>query len=332
MLTVDPEAVDRDRLTPAIGALRRGELVAFPTETVYGLGADALNAEAVGRIFEAKERPPGHPLIVHVADAAGARELAADWPPAAAKLAAAFWPGPLTVIVEKSDHVPSIVTGGLSTVGLRVPDHPVARALLERSGMAIAAPSANPHKRVSPTRAEHVRRGLGDRVAVIVDGGPTNLGIESTVVRVDGDRATILRPGMISRSEIAEVVGRVDAPAEAPRQPEEARPSPGRADKHSAPAGRVRLLERETIAERLVGKRPAGRLGLLTIGDLPDSTGGDRLARVEALPADPSGYGGQLYEALHRLDEAGCDEIWIEVPPGGEAWEAIRDRVRRAAG
>ena len=331
-MTVDPEAVDRDRLTPAIAALRGGELVAFPTETVYGLGADALNAEAVGRIFEAKERPPGHPLIVHVADTAGARELAADWPPAAAKLAEAFWPGPLTVIVEKSDRVPAIVTGGLSTVGLRVPDHPVARALLERSGMAIAAPSANPHKRVSPTRAKHVRRGLGDRVAVIVDGGPTNLGIESTVVRVDGDRVTLLRPGMISRSEIAEVVGRVDAPDEAPRKPEEARPSPGMADKHYAPAGRVRLLDRQVIAERLDAEHPAGRVGLLTVGDPPDATDGARLGRVEALPADPSGYGGQLYEALHRLDAVGCEEIWIESPPGGEAWEAIRDRLQRAAG
>jgi len=332
IVTVDPEQVDRDRLAPAIAALRRGKLVAFPTETVYGLGANALRAEAVGGIFEAKERPPGHPLIVHTAGPSDAEVLAADWPPSAVRLASAFWPGPLTIIVDKSDRVPDVVTGGLATVGLRVPDHPVASALLEAFGGAIAAPSANLHKRVSPTRAAHVRRGLGDRVAVIVDGGPTDLGIESTVVRVGEAGVTILRPGMIARSEIAEVVDLADADLQGPREAEAPRPSPGMADKHYAPAGRVRLLDRAPLRDRISRTNSPSRVGVLTAGAPPEEVGDRPFCRVEALPDEPEPYGEQLYAALHRLDTAGCDEIWIESPPATEAWEAIRDRLNRAAG
>lgn len=332
VIHVDPERVDRDRLAPAVDALHGGDLVAFPTETVYGLGADALNPQAVGRIFEAKERPSGHPLIVHAAGEGEARAMAADWPSAASRLASAFWPGPLTLIVEKSDRIPDVVTGGLATVGLRVPDHPVALALLELAERPIAAPSANIHTRVSPTRAEHVRRGLGGRVAVIVDGGATDLGIESTVVRVDDDGPTILRPGMIPRSEIAEVAGGATGSPEDSADAGAPRASPGMADKHYAPVGRTRLIDRTEMREQIASAASDEAIGVLTVGEPPEAVEAGPVARVEVLSDDPGAYGEQLYAALHRLEEAGCDEIWIEVPPADERWEAIRDRLGRATG
>ncbi len=322
---------DGDELRPAAEALRAGKLVAFPTETVYGLGADALNPDAVGRIFAAKERPPGHPLIVHVPDLETARELSAEWPEVATRLAEAFWPGPMTLIVPRGDRVPEAVTGGLATVGIRVPDHPVALALLDETRRPIAAPSANIHQRISPTCAEHVVDSLGDRVDVVVDGGPTDVGVESTVVRVGDDGVEILRPGMISREAIAEVVGKVVRGGEEPADARDPRPSPGMADKHYAPRGRVHLAGRERIADAVRRTETPGRTGVVAFGELPRRIDEERLCLAEVLPERPTACARQLYAVLHRLDAAGCDEIWFERPPATDDWEAIRDRIRRAA-
>ncbi|MBU6365517.1 MAG: threonylcarbamoyl-AMP synthase, partial [Gemmatimonadetes bacterium] len=197
-----PEAI-RD----AAAALRRGELVAFPTETVYGLGANALDPEAVARVYAAKGRPAWNPLIAHVADVAAARALARHWPPAAERLAAACWPGPLTLVLPKAAHVPDAVTAGRDAVGIRVPDHPVALALLHEAGVPVVAPSANRFTQVSPTTAGHVQEALGDRVAHILDGGPCQVGIESTVLDLTQDPPAILRPGMLDARQLAALLG-----------------------------------------------------------------------------------------------------------------------------
>jgi L-threonylcarbamoyladenylate synthase len=323
--------LDGDDLRPAAEALRAGRLVAFPTETVYGLGADALNPEAVRRIFSAKERPHGHPLIVHVPDVQEARQLAEKWPEVATRLAEAFWPGPMTLIVPREARVPEAVTGGLATVGIRVPDHPVALALLREARRPVAAPSANIHQRISPTRAEHVIEGLGDRVDVVVDGGPTEVGVESTVIRVGEQGVEILRPGMISREAIAKVVDDVVYGGEQPNDARESRPSPGMADKHYAPQGRVRLARRKKMAEVIRGEEAPERAGLVVFGELPERIDESDLCLVEVLPEEPAECARHLYAVLHRLDDAGCDEIWFEKPPASEDWEAIRDRIRRAA-
>lgn len=320
-----------DELRPAAEALRAGKLVAFPTETVYGLGADALNSEAVGRIFSAKERPPGHPLIVHVSDTGGARDLAEQWPEAAGRLAEVFWPGPMTLIVPRGDRVPEAVTGGLETVGIRVPDHTVALALLREACRPVAAPSANIHQRISPTCARHVVEGLGDRVDVVVDGGPTEVGVESTVVRVGGGGVEILRPGMISRESIADVVGDVGRGSDEPVDAREPRPSPGMADKHYTPRGRVRLAARKQLVEAIGRTDNPEGTGLVAFGELPGGIDRDRLCLAEVLPDRPAECARRLYAVLHRLDDAGCNEIWVERPPVSEDWEAIRDRLRRAA-
>ncbi|HEY0970121.1 MAG TPA: L-threonylcarbamoyladenylate synthase, partial [Gemmatimonadales bacterium] len=212
-IRVDPVSPGPQVLAHAASVLRRGGLVAFPTETVYGLGANALDSDAVARIYAAKGRPSFNPLIVHVADATAARTLATAWPEAAERLAAAFWPGPLTMVLPKQPRVTDLVTAGLPSVALRVPAHPVALALLRAAGIPIAAPSANRYTELSPTSAAHVERGLGDRVELILDAGPTRVGIESTVVDLTGERPVMLRPGIISADALAAVVGPLGAPA-----------------------------------------------------------------------------------------------------------------------
>ena len=300
-----------DLIQQAARLLREGRLVAFPTETVYGLGAHAMDAAAVRRIYEAKGRPSTSPLIVHVADVAAARELAAEWPAAAQKLAEAFWPGPLTIVVKKIAAVPDEVTAGLSTVGLRVPAHPVALALLRAAGIPVAAPSANRFTQLSPTRAEHVREGLGDAVDLILDGGQCEVGIESTVVSVVDGRLALLRPGMISRARLEQVVGPLsDAAATAEG---EAHAAPGMHRKHYSPRTPLRIGVPDTFDCAYLwhsSKRA--------------------VAHSRRLPANPDGYAAGLYEALHELDHAGAPFIYAEPPPGGAAWDAIVDRLTRA--
>jgi L-threonylcarbamoyladenylate synthase len=316
----------RSALREAADLLRSGRLVAFPTETVYGLGANALDERAVERIYAAKGRPAINPLIVHVLNTDAARALAAQWPPAADALAKAFWPGPLTLVVRKSDRIPAIVTAGQDTVGLRVPAHPVALALLEQAGIPIAAPSANRSTQLSPTAAEHVARGLGDDVDLIVDGGPTTVGIESTVVDVTGEVPRVLRPGMISRNAIVRVVG---AAADASRVQHEVLRSPGMLGRHYAPHARVRLFETSQREEAARFARGDVDLGL-RVGAVVFSPLSAGVEREHVMPSRADAYARDLYATMHALDEAGCDVLYIELPPNEPEWAAIIDRLERS--
>ncbi len=300
----------------AAALIRAGQLVAFPTETVYGLGANALDAAAVERIYAAKGRPASSPLIVHVGSIAMARELAREWPDEAALLAAHFWPGPLTLVVHKDDRVPDCVTAGLPTVGVRMPDHEIALALIRAADVPIAAPSANRFTGLSPTTAAHVRAAFGDGVAMVLDGGPARVGIESTVLSLAVPRAMLLRPGMISRARIEEIIGPVQSFQGAPG---EAHPSPGLHRKHYSPLTPLFLVDADEAL-------PPGRGALLRI------RGSEPAARVVRMPATPHEYAARLYDALHDLDQRGFDWIAVERPPVSPEWEAIMDRLARAAG
>jgi L-threonylcarbamoyladenylate synthase len=326
VIAIDPRHPDVGTLRSAAELLRAGKLVVFPTETVYGLGAHALDEAAVARIFEIKGRPSSNPLIVHVADAAAARALAADWTPLAEVLARSFWPGPLTLVVRKQDSVPLSVTGGQDTVGVRIPAHPVALALLREARLPVAAPSANLSTQVSPTTAQHVRRGLGDRVDLILDAGPTSVGIESTVVDVTGDVPRVLRPGMISMDDVARVAGRAVRAAAS----REALRSPGMMERHYAPRARVQLFETTARDAALVDARVAveqgRRVAAMTFEPVPLT-----LAAEYTMPRDPAAYAASLYATLHALDDARCDLILVERPPNEVAWQAIIDRLERAS-
>ena len=311
------------KIEEAAALLNAGELVAFPTETVYGLGADASNPRAVARIFEAKGRPASHPLIVHFSNFAAARAWASEVPPAAERLAEAFWPGPLTIVLPKSAAVPDAVTGGQATVALRAPAHPVARALLAAFGRGIAAPSANRYGRISPTRADDVRAELGRRVALVLDGGDCEVGLESTIVACLGGRVTLLRPGSISRSQVADVVGRVDdAGADAPR-------APGRQRSHYAPGTPLDLVEPAALGRAVEGAcAQGGHVAVLARSAAPGKS--ERVVWRQ-MPAEPAPYGRALYAALRALDGSGAGRILVETVPAGEAWAAVADRLARAA-
>lgn len=320
-LRVDPDdphaAAGAAALERAAGVLRAGGLVAFPTETVYGLGANALDDDAVRRVYDAKGRPPTNPMIVHVADADAARALAASWPEEAERLAARFWPGPLTLVVPKRPEIGDIVTAGLPNVGIRVPRHPVAQAVLRAAGVPVAAPSANRFTGVSPTTADHVADSLGDAVDLIVDGGPCDVGIESTVVSlVDG--FVVLRPGMISVEELREVVPQIRVRASF-LAIDVAHPSPGLSHRHYAPRARLRI-------ESYRGAPSDRTAALLYASDAAPGA-----ARVTRMPRDPEAYARRLYAELHAADAAGCDFIIVEPLPTEPAWSAIRDRLARAA-
>jgi L-threonylcarbamoyladenylate synthase len=322
---VDPLAPDDAIIRDAAARLRRGELVAFPTETVYGLGANALDASAVERIYAAKGRPSYNPLIVHLAQAHDATSVVAEWPAAATRLAGAFWPGPLTMVLPKRANVPHAVTAGLPTVGIRVPRHPVAHALLSAAAIPIAAPSANKSMQISPTTGAHVEKSLGEAPGLILDAGSTPVGIESTVIDLSGETPTLLRPGTISLPELEAVIGRVMLAT--PASGDDARKSPGMLDRHYAPRARVMLAGADDVGVRLEQARAsAQRAGALVIrADV-------ELARtIIRLPADAREYAARLYDALHALDDMQCDVIVIERVPDGPAWLGVRDRVERAA-
>lgn len=327
ILPLDPAAPDPRALRIAADALRRGGLVAFPTETVYGLGTHALDPEAVARIYEAKGRPSYNPLIVHVADAAGARALVSAWPEQAERLARAFWPGPLTLVLPKRPIVPDAITAGLPTVGVRVPAHPVALALLREARLPIAAPSANRFTELSPTTAAHVVESLGDAVDIVLDGGPTTVGIESTVVDLTGAVPRILRPGMIDAASIARVAGAVDE-REVRAVEGVARSSPGMVNRHYAPRARVLLFDETTrrgvLAEATAAAADGERVGSLAFTPLPVTD-----ARV--MPRDAAAYAARLYAELHALDRLGCGLVLIEQVPGTPEWAGVRDRLERAS-
>jgi len=329
----DPAAIRE-----AAALLRAGGLVAFPTETVYGLGADALDPAAVARIFAAKERPSFDPLIVHLADAADLADHAdpadaAD--PRVARLASRFWPGPLTRVLRKRDHVPGIVTAGLPTVGLRVPDHPVARALIRAAGVPVAAPSANRFGRVSPTRASHVVRGLGSRVRLVLDGGPCRVGVESTVVLLADGRAALLRPGGVAKEAIEAEIGPLEVPA--PGAPGSAALAPGGSGVHYAPGAHLEIVDPfEPAAAHRLRAGPGERLGLLAMSaagaEAARAAGGPFVAQhVLAADGDPVIIAARLFEALHDLDAAGLDRIVAQPVSTVGIGRAVMDRLRRAA-
>jgi L-threonylcarbamoyladenylate synthase len=328
VLKVEATAPDPAVIERAAAVLRAGGLVAFPTETVYGLGADAFSEAAVRRIFEAKGRPAFNPIIVHVPDAEAARGVTAGWPEAAAAAAAAFWPGPLTLVLPKHSSIPGVVTAGLETVAVRVPSHPVALALLRAAGLPVAAPSANLFTRISPTTAEHVARGLGGRADLILDGGATPYGIESTVLDLTGDMPRVLRPGVIDAEELERVLGPVDAAGVHDGGGGEALPSPGMLSRHYSPGAEVVVFtdaaEGADLAERARAERR--RVGALLLHPLPAE-----LDEVVAMPADAHGYARLLYASLHTLDDAGCHLILVEQVSAAPNWAGVRDRLRRAA-
>jgi len=334
VLAVSPSDIEsaHDALVEAVRVLRGGGLVAFPTETVYGLGARALDERALARVFEAKGRPTHHPLIAHVEDVAQARALAASWPERAALLAGAFWPGPLTLVVERAAHVPAAVAGGSGSIALRVPSHPVALALIALLGEPIAAPSANRYQGLSPTTAAHVVKELGDRVDLVLDAGPCAAGIESTVVDVREEPARVLRlgsadlgalrravPGLLLRPEIASVMTN--------------RPSPGMDGRHYAP--RARMIVAATHAAAVARAKSLleggqGPVGLVVFRGPP--TPAAQGLDVRVLPDEPIACARELYGTLHDLDDAGVRAIVVQAVPGeDDAWLAVADRLQRGS-
>ncbi|TMA11213.1 MAG: threonylcarbamoyl-AMP synthase [Deltaproteobacteria bacterium] len=306
-------------LDEAAALIRRGGLVAFPTETVYGLGALALEPWAVRAIYAAKGRPATNPLIVHVLGEDEARPLVSRWPLEAIQLTARFWPGPLTVVLPRTALVPDECTAGGDTVGVRAPSHPAARALLERVGAPLAAPSANRAEHVSPTTAAHVLRDLNGRIDAVVDGGRCPFGIESTVISLVG-APRLLRAGAIPRTEIEDLLGPLEMGA-----PAAVAQSPGQHRRHYAPVAVVRLAPRPELDS--VAAKLGGRIGALVHGDTPAPAA----VAVARLPDDPQGYARGLYAALRDLEDADCTAIVVEQVPSGPEWDAVRDRLTRAA-
>lgn len=317
VISASPAAIDE-----AAVRLREGRLVAFPTETVYGLGAHALDADAVSQIYALKGRPAFNPLIVHVADVEGARQLT-QWNERAQRLAEAFWPGPLTLVLPRKPGVPDAVTAGLSTVAVRVPAHPLALELLQKARIPVAAPSANRSTQISPTRAAHVVKSLGEQVWVL-DGGECKVGLESTVLDLSGARAAILRPGALGARELEPFIGPLahadEVKGEAPRS------SPGQMERHYAPRARVRLFSNLADAHFHAVLLGQGlKIGVLAFA--PTEIDSHEII----LPDDPARYGAGLYGALHQLEDAGVGLILIEDVPDSPNWDAVRDRLKRAA-
>jgi L-threonylcarbamoyladenylate synthase len=300
--------------------LRAGGLVAFPTETVYGLGADAASEKAVARLYAVKRRPAEHPVILHLDSLERALAWARDVPREAMVLAERFWPGPLTLVLKRSAKAADFVTGGQDTVGVRVPSHPVARELLKEFQGALAAPSANRFGRVSPTTAAHVREDLGADVDLVLEGGPSEVGIESTIVDLSSGSPVVLRPGFISRSQIEQALGSPveEKNAASPRHS-------GGLERHYAPRTPAKLV----ATHELDGEITKGKN---TVAVLAFSRPDERVDFWLRMPREPRAYAQRLYAALRELDGAGCERILVEAPPETPEWSAVRDRLRRACG
>jgi L-threonylcarbamoyladenylate synthase len=334
------EAVER-----AAELLRAGQLVALPTETVYGLAANAWNAAAVARIYEVKGRPAHNPIIVHVAGLELARDCVAVWPPVAGKLAAAFWPGPLSLVLPRSPRIPDIVTAGGPTVGVRWPSHPFIQAVIRACGFPLAAPSANPANQVSPTNAAHVRKAFDGQIPLIVDGGPSQVGLESTVLDLASAPPRLLRPGMIHAESLLAVMGVASALcadgsvpnvesalyADGPPDRHILR-SPGMLPKHYSPKAKLVILswhDQAGLASQLqLLHFPAEKTCIITHSQIPLS---GKLGRVSVLPHDAAAFARALYAELHQCDESGAALIVVEAPPPHPAWRAIADRLSRAS-
>lgn len=307
----------------AVEALRRGDLVVFPTETVYGLGANAANPAAVRKIFEVKGRPADHPVIVHLDDPKYLHRWVSDVPPVAEQLSAMFWPGPLTLILPKADHVNDIVTGGQDSIGIRIPSHPMAQQLLNAFGGGIAAPSANRYGRLSPTKPEHVREEFGDTLPIVLDGGDSPIGLESTIVSCLHNEARLLRPGFITRSEIERVIGELAVGGPAPR-------APGDRLQHYAPSTPLEIVPWEALEAR-AGEMVARQEKVAVLAMRPPLLTKRFMTWINA-GKKPETYAHNLYNHLRTLDRAGCARILVQALPEEERWAAILDRLQRASG
>jgi L-threonylcarbamoyladenylate synthase len=309
----------------AVQALRDGELVAFPTETVYGLGANAQNPAAVRKIFEVKGRPPNHPVIVHLDSPRFLHRWVREVPDSANRLAEAFWPGPLTMVMPRAPNVHDVITGGQDTIAIRVPAHPMAQQLLTAFGGGIAAPSANRYGRLSPTRAEHVREELGDTIRVILDGGECQIGLESTIVSFESaGTVRLLRPGSVTAAQMRGVVGEllVGADSLSPRVP-------GSVPTHYAPSTKLTIVPSGEIDAQADAASSGGRRVAVLAQRLPLRS--HKYVTWINAGRRPESYGRDLYTNLRTLDKAGCQRILVQDVPEGERWEAIRDRLLRAA-
>ena len=329
VLTVETAAEFRAAVAEAVTLLRQGEVVALPTETVYGLAANALEAKAVEKIYKVKGRPAHNPIIVHVASLGLARECVTEWNESAEKLARYFWPGPLTLVLPRRELIPDIVTAGGSTVGVRFPSHPLIRKVIENCGFPLAAPSANLANQLSPTTAKHVIEGLAGKLPLVIDAGPTSVGIESTVLDLSRGDPRVLRPGMISTRQIEQVLGaRIDLAANHSGNLK----SPGLLPKHYSPRARMIVASWKNADElsALVargGVEPEA-VHILCYEKVPEA---NPFGRVAIIPHDEDAYGRAIYAELHRSDELRAQLIIVEEPPSGEAWEGIHDRLRRAS-
>ena len=329
VLPTDTPQLFEEAVARAAQLLAAGQVVALPTETVYGLAANALDPLAVAKIFHAKGRPANNPIIAHVADLDLARRCAATFPLLAERLARAFWPGPLTMILPRSDQIPDILTAGGTTVGIRWPSHPFMQAVIRRCGFPLAAPSANLSNSVSPTNVNHVFKHLGDKIPLIVDGGQSQVGIESTVLDLSSKPPRILRPGMIHREALLAVTGDLaEAPVRDGRPPK----SPGLLRKHYAPRARLVLFAWQTESELMSKIREQGfdsaKAHVIVHTHIPS---GEGLGSVNVIPHDPDAFARAIYAQLHACDDAGADLIVVEALPHTNEWRAVSDRLTRAA-
>jgi len=329
ILSTHTPALFQTAVREAVTRLRAGQVVALPTETVYGLAANALDAAAVAKIYEVKGRPAHNPIIVHVAGLEMARAAVTAWPEAAERLARAFWPGPLTLVLPRAAGIPDLVSAGGATVGVRWPAHPFMQAVIRECGFPLAAPSANLSNQISPTNAEHVRGQLGDKISLIVDGGQSQVGIESTVLDLTTMPARILRPGMIHAETLAAVLGEVQTVAATAGGA--ALKSPGLLAKHYSPRTKLVILKWESedgLRRQLVGRAAPNRCQVIAHTHIPAGFGADN---VSVIPHDAEAFARALYGELHRCDAAGADLIVVEAPPETAEWSGIADRLRRAA-
>jgi L-threonylcarbamoyladenylate synthase len=336
VMPIETAAQFESAAAESVRLLRESKLVALPTETVYGLAANALDAGAVELIYEVKGRPAHNPIIVHVSSLKMARRCVTDWPQTAEKLARQFWPGPLTLVLPRSEIIPAVVTAGGKTVGVRFPLHPFVRRVIQLCDFPVAAPSANPANQLSPTTADHVRQSLNGRIPLIVDAGPTSIGIESTVLDLTTGTPAVLRPGMISAKQIAAALGsEVRAREHSDSEPGVLR-SPGRLEKHYSPRARLVLASWNSDTELLeLASRHSQRFGItpkqihiIACERIPHA---NPFGRVAIIPHDSEAYARAIYAELHRSDGLGAALILVEMPPSGDEWDGIRDRLLRAS-
>ena len=329
VVTVETAEQFRSAAEQAVQLLKAGEVVALPTETVYGLAANAFDEKAVERIYEVKGRPAHNPVIVHVSSLNMARECVANWTQPAEKLAQQFWPGPLTIVLPRTVRIPDIVVAGGNTVGVRFPLHPFMRKVIEACAFPLAAPSANVANQLSPTTAQHVSEQLGGKIPMIVDAGPTSVGIESTVVDLSEKRPRILRPGMISAEQIARTLG-VEL-ENGSNQTAELR-SPGLLKRHYSPRARLMIASWKSPNELRALTEATGErsevIHILTYDQIPEA---NPFGRVAIIPNDADAYARAIYAELHRSDDLGAKLIIVERPPAGPEWEGIHDRLKRAS-